>query len=91
MGKAMNAADEGQRYLVRAWGWPKRSHVATVGYAEQIKGADRMARAAISAPSCEKAEILDRMYSRHPHEGKIIATYTPPSRTPASSIETKAD
>lgn len=51
--------DKGQRYEVRASGWP-RDGESVVGWSADIGGAERMAAAARMAPSCTGTVVLDR-------------------------------
>lgn len=56
----LSTGDRGQRYEVRATGWPKRDEESVVGWTNDIHGADEMAEAASLAPGCTKTLIFDR-------------------------------
>lgn len=52
--------DKGQRYEVRAFGYPKPDAEAVVGWASDLAGADQMAAAIRKAPGCTSTTIYDR-------------------------------
>jgi hypothetical protein len=52
--------DKGQRYEVRATGYPKKSEESTVGWSNNLEGAERMAAAIRKAPGCTSTVIFDR-------------------------------
>ena len=54
-----NVGDRGQRYEVRAVGYPKTGQ-NVIGWSPEIDGARRMAAAIKLAPSCADTSILDR-------------------------------
>ncbi len=58
-GKPHNVGDKGQRYEVRATGYPKPEK-SVIGWSESLEGADRMALAIRKAPGCISTEIFDR-------------------------------
>jgi hypothetical protein len=55
--------DKGQRYEVRALGWPKDCW-STVGWVEDIEQAKALIHAISSAPGFDQAEICDREENR---------------------------
>lgn len=58
-GKPHNVGDKGQRYEVRATGWPKDIE-SIVGWCPTSEGAERLAAAVKLAPSCVSVRIIDR-------------------------------
>ncbi len=58
-GKPHNVGDKGQRYEVRATGYPKPG-VNVIGWNNSKEGADRMASAILTAPGCTASEVIDR-------------------------------
>lgn len=54
-----NVGDRGQRYEVRATGWPQ-ARESVIGWAWNLHGAERLASAAHKAPGCTSTEIIDR-------------------------------
>ena len=58
-GKPHNIGDRGQRYEVRATGWPKDGESA-VGWTDDLKHAEKMASSILKAPSCAAAAIIER-------------------------------
>lgn len=62
-----NIGDRGQRYEVRATGYPKPEK-AVIGWAATLDGADEIAEAIRSAPGCTSTEIFDRQ------DGKTVIT-----------------
>lgn len=58
-GKPHNVGDKGQRYEVRAIGWPKDGE-SIVGWCPTLEGAERMASATRTAPGCVVTKIIDR-------------------------------
>lgn len=63
-----NVGDRGQRYEVRATGYPDPDGTAVVGWAETLVAADSLADAIRKAPGCTSTEIFDRQ------EGKPVIT-----------------
>ena len=61
--------DKGQRYEVRATGWPKKEK-SIVGWSNDLEGAERMAGGARKAPGCTSTEIYDRQEQK-----PIITSY----------------
>jgi hypothetical protein len=55
-----NIGDRGQRYEVRATGYPKRDSKAVIGWASTLEGAEEIAAAIREAPGCTSTEIFDR-------------------------------
>lgn len=58
-GKPHNIGDKGQRYEIRATGYPK-VEVSVIGWSDDLDGAKRMASAIRKAPCCLSTEIFDR-------------------------------
>jgi hypothetical protein len=58
-----NVGDIGQRYEVRATGYPKAEE-SVVGWAGTLDGADNMAAAFRLAPGCTSTTIYDRQEQR---------------------------
>lgn len=54
-----NVGDGGQRYEVRATGYPK-AEKSRIGWATTLEGAEEMAAAIRLHPSCTRTEIFDR-------------------------------
>ena len=54
-----NVGDKGQRYEVRATGYPKPERMV-IGWATTLEGAAEMAAAIRLHPSCTSTEIFDR-------------------------------
>ena len=54
-----NIGDRGQRYEVRATGYPK-AELSVIGWSSDLDGAEKMAAAIRKAPSCTSTEIFDR-------------------------------
>lgn len=54
-----NVGDRGQRYEVRASGYPKEGD-SVIGWSDTLDGADKMAAAIRKAPSCTSTTIYDR-------------------------------
>lgn len=52
--------DKGQRYEVRATGWPVEGQELPVALTDDLAKAERMARSIRSAPSCTSTVIFDR-------------------------------
>lgn len=63
-GKPHNVGDKGQRYEVRATGYPKENHMSVIGWSDDVVGAERMMKAILLAPRCTSAEIFDRRESK---------------------------
>lgn len=53
--------DQGQRFLVRAFGYPKADQANEIGYCNELKSAELMRAGIHKAPSCERSWIEDRM------------------------------
>jgi hypothetical protein len=51
--------DKGQRYEVRARGWPA-SGIQPIGWSDDKEHAEHLARTIRKAPSCTTAEVWDR-------------------------------
>lgn len=62
-----NVGDRGQRYEVRATGYPK-AEKSRIGWSDTIDGAEKMAAAIRLAPGCTSTEIYDR------EEDRIVIT-----------------
>lgn len=58
-----NIGDRGQRYEVRATGYPK-DEKSTIGWAATLEGADELAAAIRQAPGCTSTEIFDRQENK---------------------------
>ena len=58
-GEALVVEDDGQRYEVRATGYPKEVE-SVIGWSNDLHGAERMARAIRRAPGCTSTVIVDR-------------------------------
>lgn len=58
-----NVGDKGQRYEVRATGYPKAAE-SVIGWASTLEGADEMAAAIRLAPGCTSTTIFDREEDR---------------------------
>lgn len=54
-----NIGDRGQRYEVRATGYPK-ADASVIGWSDTLAGADQIAEAIRQAPGCTRSEIFDR-------------------------------
>lgn len=53
-----NVGYRGQRYEVRATGWPK-DEKSVIGWAHEIADAERLAESISRAPGCTSIEIFD--------------------------------
>lgn len=62
-GKPHNVGDKGQRYEVRATGYPKTEE-SVIGWTDNLDGADRMAGAVRKAPGCTSTVIFDRQENK---------------------------
>lgn len=62
-----NVGDRGQRYEVRATGYPKDDQ-SVIGWSDDFERARKMAASIRLAPGCKSTEIFDR------REGKSIIT-----------------
>jgi hypothetical protein len=62
-GKPHNVGDKGQRYEVRATGYPK-DELSVIGWCPTLDGAERMASAIRQAPGCLSTEIFDRQENK---------------------------
>ena len=60
----MNVGDRGQRYEVRATGYPKRLEKSVIGWAPTVEGAEEIAAAIRTAPGCMSTEIFDRLENK---------------------------
>lgn len=58
-----NVGDRGQRYEVRATGYPKRDE-AVIGWAGTLEDADELASAIRQAPGCTSTTIFDRQENK---------------------------
>lgn len=58
-----NVGDRGQRYEVRATGYPKREK-GVIGWSPTIEGAEDIASAIRKAPGCTSTEIYDRLINQ---------------------------
>jgi hypothetical protein len=54
-----NVGDRGQRYEIRATGYPKAEESA-IGWSNDLDGAEKMAAAIRQAPRCTSTTIFDR-------------------------------
>ena len=59
-GKPHNVGDKGQRYEVRADGYPTSGNDNVIGWHTTYEGAKRMMDAILLAPGCKLARIIDR-------------------------------
>jgi len=55
-----NVGDRGQRYEVRATGYPKKDAEAVVGWASTLESANEMAAAFRFHPDCTSTTVFDR-------------------------------
>jgi hypothetical protein len=55
-----NVGDRGQRFEVRAFGYPKAGK-SVIGWSDDLAGARRMATSIGKAPSCTETEVFDRV------------------------------
>jgi len=55
-----NIGDRGQRYEVRATGYPKKGVESVIGWATTKEGAAEIASAIRQAPGCTSTTIFDR-------------------------------
>lgn len=62
-GKPHNVGDKGQRYEVRATGYPKDEE-SVIGWCPTIEGAENMAKAIRTAPGCLSTVIFDRQENK---------------------------
>ena len=62
-GKPHNVGDRGQRYEVRATGYPKDGE-SVIGWAPTLDGASNMAAAIRKAPGCTSTAIWDRQENK---------------------------
>lgn len=62
-GKPHNVGDKGQRYEVRATGWPKEGQ-SVIGWCSTLEGAYGMHAAVNKAPGCTSTEIFDRVENK---------------------------
>jgi len=58
-GKPHNVGDKGQRYEVRATGYPKAGE-NVIGWSSGLEGAENMKNAILEAPGCTSATVFDR-------------------------------
>jgi hypothetical protein len=58
-GRPHSVGDRGQRYEVRATGYPK-AEMTVIGWCTDTDGAEKMASAIRQAPGCTSVEIYDR-------------------------------
>ena len=59
-----NIGDRGQRYEVRATGYPHQERESVVGWAETLEGAGTMLDSFCKAPGCTSVIIYDRVEHR---------------------------
>ena len=59
-----NIGDRGQRYEVRATGYPKEDEESVVGWASSIESADKLAASIRKAPGCTSTSIFDRQENK---------------------------
>lgn len=52
--------DQGQRYIVRAFGYPKPEQANDISYCNELKSAELMFEGIQKAPSCVSVWIIDR-------------------------------
>lgn len=64
-----NVGDIGQRYEVRATGYPKAEEWV-IGWSDTLEGSDEIASAIRQAPGCTSTTIYDRHENR-----KVITRY----------------
>jgi len=62
-GKPHNVGDQGQRFQIKAKGYPKEGW-NVIGWTDDLKGAIAMAEAIEKAPSCLGTRIKDRVGRR---------------------------
>jgi len=62
-GEPHNVGDHGQRYEVRATGYPKPEQTV-IGWSGSLRGAEQMASSIRLAPGCTSTEIVDRQENR---------------------------
>lgn len=55
-----NIGDLGQRYEIRATGYPRKDEESVIGWAQDLKHAQEMADSILKAPSCTSTRIIDR-------------------------------
>ena len=65
-----NVGDRGQRYEVRATGYPKPDVEAVIGWVSTLAGAETLARTILLAPSCTSTTVFDRT------ENEPVVTWT---------------
>lgn len=58
-----NIGDRGQRYEVRATGYPEEGE-SVIGWSSTVEGADQIASAIRQAPGCTSTQILDRQENK---------------------------
>lgn len=63
MSRIANIGDRGQRYEVRATGYP-RDETSVIGWSSDLHGAEEMAAAIRKAPGCTSTTIFDREQNR---------------------------
>lgn len=63
-GEPHEVGDRGQRYEVVATGWPKKG-TGVIGWADGEAAAYRLFSAALKAPGCTSATIVDRQEKRN--------------------------
>ncbi len=56
-----NVGDRGQRYEVRATGYPKPDQESVIGWVSTLAGAEQLAKTILLAPSCTGATVFDRV------------------------------
>lgn len=63
-GKPHETGDRGQRYEVRAVGWPKEDE-CVIGWTDGEAQAYRMMSSVLKAPGCTRATIFDRQENKN--------------------------
>jgi hypothetical protein len=63
-----NIGDRGQRYEIRATGYPKPDK-SVIGWATTLAGADDLAASVRRAAGCASVEIFDR------HDNRVVKTF----------------
>jgi hypothetical protein len=73
-GKPHNVGDHGQRFEVRATGYPKAGE-NVIGWSDTIEGADVMAGSIRRAPSCTSTTIYDRAQGKELPPRPVITRF----------------
>lgn len=69
-----NVGDRGQRFEVRATGYPKEGE-SVIGWSDTLDGADSMADSIRLAPSCTSTTIYDRAQGKDVAPKPVITRY----------------